>query len=289
MHPQEKNSEESTTSLGRPIAPSPRKEILALIGRGLLRAGRALGYGAKAAARAVASGYHAVDPDLRRHISQLPLVGLSMIAPRKSEVAAIAADGYRPVLFVHGLGGHPGNFSLMKLFFRACGRRRIYTLSFRDEESLEAVAQRLVSLLEEVARQNNLPQEERFDIVAHSMGGIVARLALELPHFATRVKTLITLGTPHSGTYTARFANTPHVLQLRPGSALVERLKAQLPWGAREGWPRLVAFYSSSDLLLLPATAACVEGAENIELGGLTHYSYLLHPACFQRVFSSLA
>jgi pimeloyl-ACP methyl ester carboxylesterase len=270
-------------------APSQTKEFFSLVGRGLKRAGLAVGYGAKVAAGAVADGYRAVDPDLRRHIAQLPLMGLTMLSPRRPVVNPLPDDGYRPVVFVHGLGGHPGNFSLMKLFFRYHGRSRSYSFSFGSEDPLEDVAKRLVLLVDELFQQNNLSESHRVDLVAHSMGGIISRLALEEPSFAKRVATLVTLGTPHSGTYIARYANTLHTLSLRPNSPVVARLQAQLPWGSRPEFPRLVALHSDADLLLLPATAACVEGAENIQMEGFTHYSYLLHPAAFQRVLEELS
>jgi pimeloyl-ACP methyl ester carboxylesterase len=265
------------------------KEFFSLVGRGLVRAGRAVGYGAKVAAIAVADGYRAVDPDLRRHIAQLPLMGLTMLSSRKPTITPLPDDGHRPIVFVHGLGGHPGNFSLMKLFFRYHGRSRAYSFSFGSDEPLEEVAARLALLVAELSLQNNLSEEHRFDLVAHSMGGIVSRLALEDPSFAKKIATLVTLGTPHSGTYIARYANTMHTLSLRPNSPIVARLQAQLPWGSRPEFPRLVALHSDTDLLLLPPSAACVEGAENLEMNGFTHYSYLLHPTAFQRVFEALS
>ncbi len=41
--------------------------------------------------------------------------------------------------------------------------------------------------------------DQDFDIIAHSMGGIVARLLVSKPEFAERVKRLVTLGTPYRG------------------------------------------------------------------------------------------
>ena len=182
------------------------------------------------------------------------------------------------MVFVHGLGGSPGNFMLMRSYFRFQGRSRTYTIRFSGDGSLPAMATRLRAFIARVVERNALSPREKVDVVAHSMGGVVARLALEDPGTARRVATLVTLGTPHQGTHAARWGNTRHVRALRPGSPVMDRLVAQVPWRRRRGWPRLVAFWSPADLLLLPATTACVDGAENVEMPGFTHYDYLLHP-----------
>ena len=62
-------------------------------------------------------------------------------------------------------------------------------------------------------------------------------------------------------------------------------LAEQVPWS---GLPRLVCFWSRADVLLLPATTACVDGAENHEVEGVTHYGYLLRPGCWRRVLEAL-
>jgi hypothetical protein len=41
-------------------------------------------------------------------------------------------------------------------------------------------------------------------------------------------------------------------------------------------------------MLILPAESAQVEGAENIEMNGFTHFSYLLHPAGWMKAFEAV-
>ena len=49
-----------------------------------------------------------------------------------------------------------------------------------------------------------------------------------------RVRTLVTLGTPHSGTRVAPLANAhPIVRQMRPGSKLIEELTCPPPAAVR--------------------------------------------------------
>ena len=139
-----------------------------------------------------------------------------------------------------------------------------------------------------VVERNELEPDDRLDVVAHSMGGLVTRLMLENETLANRIATVITLGTPHSGSYMARLGGTSPTTQLRPQSPLLARLAEQLPWGERAELPRLVALWSAEDVIVLPGEGGQLEGAENIEMPGYTHYSYFLDPKCWRLVHDVL-
>jgi triacylglycerol lipase len=257
-------------------------------GNGFARGGRAVGQAAVWMGRGVASAYAAVDPDVRRHVAQLPLMGLTLLSPRRAGVRAIDDDGRRPIVFVHGLLGHPGNFLPMRKFLAYRGYKRSYAVALESVATMSASAEQLSRFIEEVIRVNDLGSDATVDCVGHSMGGLIARLALEDPATSARISTLITLGTPHLGTYAARFGATENVVDLRPGSQVLTRLRSQLPWRGPPEQPRLFAMWSPSDVLLLPAEAACAPGADVIEMPGFTHYSYLLSPAAWGRVHTIL-
>jgi len=249
------------------------------VGRFLLRALRSIG-------RGVATGYRAVDPAARRHLAEMPVLGLTLVARRHVPVEPIPDDGHRPVVFVHGLGGHRGNFLPMQSWFRLWGRRRLYSIGYPAGATVEGIADHLRAVIDQVVEVNELGDNGQVDVVAHSMGGLVARVALEAPETVDRVATLVTLGTPHGGTYAAKYAATIHTLSLRHGSELLEGIAHQIPWART--LPRLVCFWSQDDLMLFPPTTACVDGAELCEMPGFTHLTYLLHPRCFQGVLEAL-
>jgi hypothetical protein len=117
------------------------------------------------------------------------------------------------------------------------------------------------------------------------MGGLVVRLAMLDSAFAARVGTLVTLATPHHGTYAARFLATHRALDLRPGSPVLERLASQAPWTG----PKLIAFWSAADVLLLPATTATLEGADNREIPGTSHNGFLTRPRVLTSVQRALS
>jgi pimeloyl-ACP methyl ester carboxylesterase len=92
------------------------------------------------------------------------------------------------------LGAIPYSYLPLQLRLRAAG----YTVVMHDYDwrtNLRDLAQALCVRL----RADPAPSVA---IVAHSMGGLIARAALRLPGFE-RVRLLITLGTPHSGSFGA--------------------------------------------------------------------------------------
>lgn len=262
-----------------------RQDVRARAAAAGLQAGRAVTKGLLWGAGRIAYAYRAIDPDVQRHLLHGPLVGLGMVLPVERAVEAKPDDGYRPLVFVHGMAGDPTNFYAMRAYFSAMGRRRVYAIPLSDAVDVEEMAQRLAAYVAAVVRENSLGSDARVDLVAHSQGGIASRLAMDDPAFSARIATLVTLGTPHAGTHVARFTATRQGTDLRRDSPVFGRLAAQLPW---RGPARLVAFWSSSDLLVMPAESAAVAGAVNIEMVGYTHLSYLLVPKCWQRVWEVL-
>lgn len=258
------------------------------VGESLGVVGRRVGEGAAHAGRAAAGAWNAIDPTLLRHAAQLPLMGLTLLGPAQQSLVELPDDGYRPIIFVHGLGGHRSNFAPMRLWFRLHGRTRTYSVGFSHDLVLDEMAGQLRVKIAKVLACNKLPPDAQVDLVAHSMGGIIARLAVADTVTARQVAHLVTLGTPHAGTQVARLARTPHIRDLRPDSTVMQRLAAQLPWRGPPDMPQLTSLWSDSDLLLFPPSTACVNGAQNLEMTGFTHYSYLLEPASARQVFAVL-
>ncbi len=253
-----------------PVHEPGAERAAASVGKWLVKAGRFTG-------RSVADAYRAVDPDLRRHIAHLPLLGYSLFGSRTEPLKAKKPDGYAPLVFVHGLGGSRGDFLPLASYLRLHGRKRSYRQHYPAGQSIEQRSERLVDFVHKVI---DLTEEPQVEIVAHSLGGLVVRLALTEMGLAPCVRLLITLGTPHAGTFAARFADTLNTRELRPDSCLIERLN-------RQPWPEEVAgvsFWSQSDLMILPPQSAVLEGTEAVDATPFTHYSYLIDPRSWEMV-----
>ena len=105
-------------------------------------------------------------------------------------------------------------------------------------------------------------------VVAHSMGGLALRRWWAEQGDDARVHHAITLGTPHHGTWLARFALTRNSRQMRRGSNWLLTLAAREPSGRAE---RFTCFYSHCDNIVFPAATATLKGADNRHLGGVAH------------------
>lgn len=110
----------------------------------------------------------------------------------------------------------------------------------------------------------------RSHIIGHSMGGLVARAAIQL--YNVRFERYISIGTPHQGTYTAYAAPwSRSAKQMRPGSRFLANLDA-LPWpdipalGINGSWEEVV----------VPQSSALISFGENITVPNATHGSLLL-------------
>lgn len=230
---------------------------------------------------AVSDNYRKIDPDVIRHLVQVPLLAYSLFVSRREKISPGKPDGYLPLIFVHGLKGNRGQFMLMAWYLWLLGRKRSYRINFDSGQSVEDMASALAHFIRDVRKATG---EKQVEIVAHSLGGIVARLAISRYRISSSVRTLITLGTPHHGTYPARYANTPVTRDLRPGSRIIKYLEKQR-------WPkgvRGVTFWSRNDLFVLPAESAAMNGTEKIDITPFTHYSYLIDPKSWSAVWGSL-
>lgn len=237
--------------------------------------------GSRRAAAAARGAIDAVDADVWAHAKQLPLVALSQLGVGADVVPSLTASdkvaGVRPVLLIHGMGGRPGNFALLRGWWWLTGRRGHHAVDLRDAGTVDAMAARVADAIDAVCAVEGVAQ---LDLVAHSLGGIVARAALRDPRVAERVGRLVTIGTPHGGTYAARYAGTPVAHDLRPGSDLLASLGAPpVP---------TTTIVGTADVLVVPLESAHLEGATPVQLEGLTHYTVLSDRAALRAIDAAL-
>ena len=105
-------------------------------------------------------------------------------------------------------------------------------------------------------------------VVAHSMGGLAVRRWWCEQRDDARIHHVLTLGTPHRGTWLARFALTCNARQMRRDSRWLRALSAREP-PARAA--RFTCFYSHSDNIVFPPDTATLPGADNRHLPGVAH------------------
>ena len=125
-----------------------------------------------------------------------------------------------PILFVHGIIDTHSIFTSME---RALRRRGFSDLSWFDYGLLTSDVRRAAAdFATAVERLTADSGYERIHIIGHSLGGLIARYYVQCMGGYERVRTLITLGTPHAGTELARAASMLHWSPARPAPAVPE-------------------------------------------------------------------
>jgi len=120
------------------------------------------------------------------------------IAPQSSWKQS---EGHPPVLLIHGYLGTRGSLQLMERRLTDMGHLVLtYRLGLLHTGDICESAALIARKIESIAAQTNL---DRMDIVGHSMGGLVGLYYLKRLGGRRRIRRLVMLGTPTSGTWSA--------------------------------------------------------------------------------------
>lgn len=112
-------------------------------------------------------------------------------------------------------------------------------------------------------------------LVCHSMGGLAARAWLRTGPHAAKVHHVVTIGTPHRGTWLARFSRLPNGRQMAFGSEWLRQLEDD---AARQPQPPFTCWYSNCDNVVFPSSTATLPDADNRLVVGVAHVELAFHP-----------
>jgi triacylglycerol esterase/lipase EstA (alpha/beta hydrolase family) len=123
-------------------------------------------------------------------------------------------------------------------------------------------------------------------IVAHSMGGLAVREWMhKVERGYLRVHHVVTIGTPHHGTWIARWGRTVNGTEMRLKSPLVVRLAEA---GTAKRHALFTCFYGNCDNIVFPASTGTLAGADNRHLPGIAHVHMAFHATVFGEVWRLL-
>ena len=192
-----------------------------------------------------------------------------------------------PILLVHGMIDNRSIFTLLRRGLRRRGFGRVVSINYSPLTTDVRVAAAWLS--DEVESLVAETGYERVHVIGHSLGGLIARYYVTRLGGHERVHTLVTLGTPHGGTFNAYALPSNLCRQLRPGSALMRELGAAVP-GCKT---RFVAYWSDLDQMVFPQRNAKLNHADltvhNIEIHGTGHMSLPINGDVVHGISTTLA
>ena len=117
-------------------------------------------------------------------------------------------------------------------------------------------------------------------LVCHSMGGLAARAWLaSATGNIERVSQVITIGSPHHGTWLARWSRVTNGRQMRQRSVWLQTLSAQETSMRGDGaYRKFTCFYSNADHIVFPVSTALLPGADTRHVPGVPHVALAFHP-----------
>lgn len=190
-----------------------------------------------------------------------------------------------PAVLVHGLAGSPADMARVSRALRSRGRETFAPVFVPGNGTapLEDLSVQLAAFIDQ-----HIPADRRpFDLVAHSMGGLVCRHYLQERGGLRHVRSLVTLSSPHRGTVMARLSGACGIRQMRPGSEFLSRLNSAEAL-ATLGQIPVTSLWTPTDLIIVPASSSVVPGFENVPLWGLGHISPVIGPRFIRRILRAL-
>lgn len=165
-----------------------------------------------------------------------------------------------PILFIHGFGGGKEEYQSIISYLKTLGSPKCYEFFYAQslgEVSLRVIAEQLhVFIAEHIA-------EHELDIIGLSQGGVIARYYIK--HFTDKkIRTCITICTPHQGSLLAHVGTRPGIKDLQPMSELLTDLDCDKA--------DYYAVHNPLDLIVFPGWNARMDDAkENKCVWALTH------------------
>jgi triacylglycerol lipase len=170
------------------------------------------------------------------------------------------------VVLVPGIWDRPPVFNRMAARLRRAGRSAlVISLNPNDGSvTLEQSADELRRFIDA-----KLSPGRSFDIVAFSMGGLVARYYAQRLGGLARIMHFVTISTPHHGTGTAYLEPLPGVREMRPGSAFLQDLDRD---AARLAQASVTSIWSPLDIVITPAVSSRLAFGSEVQIPVLLHF-----------------
>lgn len=190
--------------------------------------------------------------------------------------------GRRGVVLVHGFMCNRGLWNRWRRELAACG---VPTVAVNLEPFRGSIDE-YVPIIERAVQELTCLTGLQPVVVAHSMGGLATRAWLSsAPDNPSRVAHVVTIGTPHHGTWLARWGFAANARQMRLDSVWLRQLEAK---EASDLGALFTCWHSCADNIVFPVGTAVLPGSAERYLPNVGHVALVDHPAIRQDVLSRL-
>lgn len=207
--------------------------------------------------------------------------------PDTLAATACSASGGGAVVFIHGFVCNRG---FWHPWMRELRRLGLPYVSVNLEPVFGSIDS-YVPLIEQAVRRAEALEGRAPQLVCHSMGGLAARawLASDAAN-PSRVQRVLTIGTPHHGTWLGQFSHLPNGRQMRLNSPWLQALANTEARHAFETiHQKFTCWYSNTDNIVFPASTATLPGADNRLVPGAAHVAMAFHPKVMRESLALLA
>jgi hypothetical protein len=136
-----------------------------------------------------------------------------------------AVHGKRGVVFIHGFFCNRGFWTPWLKRLQGSGHAFVALSLEPVFGSIDDYTAQIDAAVEQVRLASGMPPL----LVCHSMGGLAARAWLQTMKAEPRVHHVVTIGTPHGGTWLARFSHGINGMQMRLASSWQSGLDLDMP------------------------------------------------------------
>lgn len=192
------------------------------------------------------------------------------------------ATSRNPVVLVHGIDDTQAIFWKMAPYLRSLGHS-VFGLDLIPNDGLAG----LDVLGRQVANFINrtFPPHQPIDLVGFSMGGIISRYYVQRLGGMRRVQRLVTIASPHQGTWAAYTRPNLGCNQMRPGSRFLRDLHHDI---TTLDQINVTSIWTPLDLIILPANSSELPIGKNIQVWVGGHAWMVTDPKSLETVADAL-
>ncbi len=191
-------------------------------------------------------------------------------------------QGKRGVVFIHGFFCNRGFWTPWLNRLQGNGHAFVALSLEPVFGSIDDYTAQIEAAVAQVTLASGMPPL----LVCHSMGGLAARAWLQTMKAEARVHHVVTIGTPHGGTWLARFSHGINGMQMRLASSWQAGLDKNMPVDRHA---LFTCWYANSDNIVFPTSTATLRGADNRLLRAVAHVQMAFEPQIMDHALSLLA